>query len=1016
MALHLNKTLGAKYNLYIKKQKRNRYELGSDIVGKIMKDKTLSKPNGEISKDEAKARIQRLIDKYNRISAEGKLKRYNEAMTKNDFIEPLFEALGWDVRNTETDDEVTPEDKVSKGRVDYAFRIEGIPKFLLEAKAIKVDLDEPKWAEQAINYAWHKGAVWAILCDFEGVKVFNSEVKELNPLQSMFFSINCEEYIDRFDQLWLLSRESFEKGIIDREAEKWGKKLKKVPVDKQLLADFTRFRDILSKDILLMNKSKHLEGDELDEAVQRILNRLIFIRKCEDNNLESNKLQSTYRVWDDSRKGRLYNRVKGIFRYFEKQYDSELFEHCICDQIDISNQVAKEVILGLYSTKDKLIHYDFSAIDADVLGNIYEQYLGHILKKTPKRAKVEAKHVRRKEMGIYYTPTYVVDYIVRNTVGELLKNKKFDADKIRILDPACGSGSFLLKAFDYLNAYHGKKDKDFTHQAQLDLSGAGAVYSRKVKILNENIFGVDLDQRAVEIAQLNLLLKTLEKKHRLPMLKENIKCGNSLIDDEEVAGNKAFKWEEEFEEIMNNGGFDVVIGNPPYIKEFVNKKIFEELKRGSSKVAKYYEGKMDYLYFFIELGIDLLKKGGYLSFITTNYWLQAEGAKKLREKILEETNLISVFDFNEFTVFEGTGQHNLVFVLQKKKNPNNEVKVSIVKDKIVSKSEVIESLKGKDGEEKIGKFISQPQKKFLQNKDFKIAFVPDKIEKICEKVKSQQNYFLKKKDVATGIDVHQDTVINSHLAKLPNLKLGDGIFVITDEELNKLRLSQKEKEIVKPCYTTDNLGRYFANKDNKKWIIYTTTETIKKINDFPKIKEHLDKFKDIITSDFGPYGLHRARKERFFLKEKIISLRKTKRPAFSYVDFPSYVSLTFFIIKPEDINLKYLTAILNSKLIHFWLYFKGKKEGNQLQIDKAPILTIPIKKSSESHQKPFIELADKMLSLNKRLNQLKDKETSEKKRIEKEIRKTDDKINALVYDLYGITKKEQEIIGENLSV
>jgi len=853
-----------------------------------------------LNKENAKLQIKQLLKKYDNV-----IEKYNEEMTKKDFILPLFEALGWNVYNKPNkNDNVSAEETISKKRVDYGFRINGIPKFFLEAKALKEDLNNPKFIGQAIDYAWTKSCTWAILSGFESVMIFNAEWKTEDLLQNRFLEIPCAEFLDRFEELWLLSKESFEKGLLDKEAEKYGKKAKLAPIDQQLLEDFARWRTTLSKNILNYNKDKKLTEEELDETVQRFLNRLVFIRKTEDAELEEKVLLSALREWESDGSKAIYVRLGELFRKFRGTYDSELFDNALVDEVIITNDVLKEVINGLYETKYKLRRYDFSIIDADTLGAVYEQYLGNILKKTKKRAEVKESYARRKEEGIYYTPTYIVDYIVRNTLGELLKDKKLNVAKIRVLDPACGSGSFLIKAFDILNEHYIKHDKDYL-QTQLDTTGQGTTFTRKVKILKDNIFGVDLDKQAVEIARLNLLLKIAEKKEELPKLKRNIKCGNSLIDDEKVAGDKAFRWEQEFKEIMDEGRFDVIIGNPPYVKEFVNRKIFEDVKKGSSKVAKYYEGKMDYLYFFIELGIDLLKEEGYLSFITTNYWLQAEGAKKLREKILKETTLITVFDFNEFKVFEGTGQHNLVFVLRKKKNIKNKIKVSIVKEKTASKIGVVEALQGKDRKEKIDRFISQPQEEFLQNEDFKIAFVSSDIENVCKKLKSQQNYFLNEKDVATGIDVHQDKVIGNHLIKLPDLKLGDGIFVISNDELNKLKLSEKENQLVKPYYTTDNLGRYFANQVNKEWIIYTTTEVIKKINDFSKIKSHLDKFKKIITSDFGPYGLHRAREERFFLGEKIISLRKTRQPAFSYVDFPSYVSLTFFILQPRDINLIY---------------------------------------------------------------------------------------------------------------
>ena len=433
----------------------------------------------------------------------------------------------------------------------------------LEAKAIREDLSRKEFAEQAINYAWHKGAIWAILTDFEEVKVFNAEWKSTNYLQNQFFSLQCNQFLNNFEQLWLLSRESLEQGLIDREAEKWGKKAKKIPVDKQLLSDLTKFRELIIKNILKNNTSKNLNEDDLEEMVQRIIDRLIFIRNLEDKQLEAPILQSLIR---ENTNKKIYKKLNDVFRGIDDTYNSKLFTPHLCEEVVIDDDILEKTISGLFKTVDNTVHYDFSAIDADVLGNIYEQYLGHILKKTAKRASLTEGKAHRKEQGIYYTPTYVVDYIVKNTIGELAKDKKFDLKNIKVLDPACGSGSFLMKAFDYLVTLDKKKNGEI-FQTKLDLTGASASYGRKVEILKENIFGVDLDPKAVEIAQLNLLLKTAEKKHRLPILQENIKVGNSLIDDPAVAGDRAFKWEDEFKDVMKNGGFDVVIGNPPYVRQ-----------------------------------------------------------------------------------------------------------------------------------------------------------------------------------------------------------------------------------------------------------------------------------------------------------------------------------------------------------------------------------------------------------------------------------------------------------------
>src|SRR3989339_1096189 len=195
-----------------------------------------------MNKEQAKQQIQKLVDKYQRVLETEKIKSYNEAQTRIEFIEPLFEYLGWDMRNLITDNEVTTEENVSGGRVDLAFRFNNIPAMFLEAKAMKVDLDEWKWAEQAINYSWNKSVTWAILSDFEGIKVFNAEIPPKSLSQNLFFELKWHEYLDRFDQLWLLSKESFEEKKLAEQAEKWGKLTKRKQVGEKLFEDLTTWR------------------------------------------------------------------------------------------------------------------------------------------------------------------------------------------------------------------------------------------------------------------------------------------------------------------------------------------------------------------------------------------------------------------------------------------------------------------------------------------------------------------------------------------------------------------------------------------------------------------------------------------------------------------------------------------------------------------------------------------------------------------------------------------------------
>ena len=608
-------------------------------------------------------RISELVSRYEQIKKSGEIRKYNEESTKKDFILPLFEALGWNTSNrAKRNDSISAEETISKKRVDYGFRINGIPKFYLEAKSLKEEdiQSNAKYVTQAIDYAWMKSCSWAILTNFETIAVYNADWKSPYFNENLFFILHPNDFLtdDRFKKL---SKEAFENNELDKLASKYGKKQIKNPINKQLLLDMISFRESLSKGIVKNNLDKHLSQDDIDESVQRILDRLIFIRNAEDRGLEENRLQSDVRQWSAKGKGQLVMEILKIYSYFDDQYNSKLFAKHLCDDLYIDNSELQEVIEGLNHSKDGSYRYDFSIIESDVLGNIYEQYLGNILKSTPKRAKLESSKVHRKEQGIYYTPSYIVDYIVKNMVGEYIKtHSPEEIRKVRILDPACGSGSFLIKAYKELENYW-KVNSDFT-QLTLD---SEEFYSKKVKILKNNIFGVDLDPKAVEIAQLNLLLQISERKQRLPLLQNNIKNGNSLIDDPNLASDKAFKWNEEFAEIMSSGGFDVVVGNPPYFKIFEDDSInktddYKEIKSGMMNASAV----------FINRSLKLIKNEGYLGMIVPKMLSFTDSWDKLRHKILSEYKILYVIDCGK--AFKGVLLEQIIFILKKEKSSNND--------------------------------------------------------------------------------------------------------------------------------------------------------------------------------------------------------------------------------------------------------------------------------------------------------------------------------------------------------
>jgi adenine-specific DNA-methyltransferase len=293
-----------------------------------------------------------------------------------------------------------------------------------------------------------------------------------------------------------------------------------------------------------------------------------------------------------------------------------------------------------------------------------------------------------------------------------------------------------------------------------------------------------------------------------------------------------------------------------------------------------------------------------------------------------------------------------------------------------------------------------------------INFIDKDTLSVLNHISNQTEIRLGKNEVGTGIDVHQDFVTDKHLQILKNSQIskGDGIFAISNKEKEEIDFDTNElSEVIKPYYTSEELHRFYGEQANNYWVIYTDRERREKINSYPNIKRHLDKYTKVITSDTAPYGLHRARDEKFFTGNKIMSLRKTLRGQFTYTDFPCYVSQSYFVIKPESTDMKYLTGLLNSQLVYFWLYHKGKKQGEQLQVDKAPLLEIPIVyKEQDPATKQIIELVDKQIATYKAL----DGEQSESKKqlLQNQIDSNDRKINQLVYKLYGLTQKEIAVI------
>ena len=531
----------------------------------------------------------------------------------------------------------------------------------------------------------------------------------------------------------------------------------------------------------------------------------------------------------------------------------------------------------------------------------------------------------------------------------------------------------------------------------------------EIKKLTKTLYEYDIDQKIKaldlemkeQISQTKLFSDKDSQKKEKSQLKEH---KSKIQDLENRKSRYYFEWRIDFSEVFQEKqGFDVVIANPPYVKEGINKLAFDGLRS-----SPYYQGKMDLWYFFACKGIDISRPdAGVIAFIAQNNWVTSFGASKMRNKIIKDTQILNLIDFVDFKVFEA-GIQTMIMLF---KHSSSVEKYTFDYRKLSNKNSKFKDLVSVlNKEETINAEYMNPKIDRSNLKDKKLTFSNLKNEKILNKLLKYHSFKLTNTEVGKAIEYNIDHIKKKHIEILGDQsKVGDGVFILSDKEKNNLSLTKKELSLLKPYYTTKELGRWSGNPKNKEWVIYTdsTFKNPKKMKEYPNIKKHLDQFQKIITSDNKPYGINRTRKESFFIGEKIISLRKCAKPTFTYVDFDSYVSSTFYVIKVSRLNLKYLTGILNSKLIAFWLKHKGKMQGSNYQIDKEPIMEIPLIKSSESKQKPLINLVDKILAITKTKDYLQspNKQT--------QVQKYEKQIDQLVYKLYELTPEEIKIIEDS---
>ena len=985
---------------------------------------------------EAPKRICELVQTFEQHIEAYRSQQYNETQLRREFIDPFFEELGWDVTNkagyAQSYKDVIHEDAIKIGGAtkapDYCFRIGGVRKFFLEAKKPSVDIKgDPHPSYQLRRYAWSARLPLSILTDFEELAVYDCQLRpkhtdKADVARIMLFGY--KDYLKKWPDISdIFSKDAILKGSFDKFAAATKSKRGTSTVDKEFLAEIEKWRNMLARIIALRNAA--LSVREINFCVQRTIDRILFLRMCEDRGIERyGQLQSI------SSGERNYPRLCEVFEKADQKYNSGLFHfHDEPDRAEGPDELTPNIIIDdkdlkwiLHSLYYPQSPYEFSVLPAEILGNVYEQFLGKVITLTSgHRASVEDKPEVKKAGGVYYTPSYIVDYIVKNTVGRLLGDTSVrhceeaegrrgnlktltpkHVSNIKILDPACGSGSFLIGAYQYLLDWHlkyytqndpekyakGRDPKIFEtnsirhceERSDEAISNYRLTITEKKRILLNNIFGVDIDSQAVEVTKLSLLLKvlegesseTLDNQYRffheraLPDLGDNIKCGNSLIGPdfydnldpasitEELQQKiNAFDWHAEFPEIFTrqNPGFDAVIGNPPYVTYSLGrarpKHDFKEIEYISKKYRESTQYKINSFAVFYEKGLALLRSRGFCAFIVPGTILINEGLSKIRLHLLTRGAVLRVVSL-KYKVFAGAemGDCAILFVC---KAPLPEYDVDLIQ---------------------------------YNSTNWEPPATPDKVS--CQNILSlpQCRIFLNAHvyDFLRKVGKNANFKPLGAVARFYNgIKTGDNKKFLSDQ-----RTSPKHVPVIR--------GRDFDRYVEPRPIAFVY---------------------------FDPKQLwSNTNKTILGVKIKIL-IRQTGDKLVATIDQDGIFCMdTVHMIYEANVDRLFLLGLLNSHLLNCYHRFLVPETGKAFaevkiaNLKQLPVRTINLSDPSDkARHDGVVQLAHKMLDLHRQLAAAK--VPDEKTRIQRQIDATDKQIDKLVYYLYGLTDEEIGIVEES---
>lgn len=938
---------------------------------------------------------------------------YQESQVRQDFIDKFFTALGWDVthnfQKNPYQQEVHIENKVhmagSQRRADYAFFLTPNfrdPKFFVEAKKPSRSLANPDDYYQTIRYGWNAGTPIAILTDFEELHILDCRYKPTIK-DAMNHKIEVFHYSDypneeKFARVyWLFSHEAVAGSSIEKRIAELPKLRGKAikgglskggyePVDEAFLEELDEYREVLAK--AFKKSNPNLQSEELTEAVQRTIDRLVFIRFLEDKQIEEPEiinLRSKKSAW----KGFLV-----LSSQLDPKYNGLVFKpHKLLDGKDFNPPDDEEFVRICNELADPSSPYNFDQIPISILGSIYERFLGKVVHATDKRVKVEEKPEVRKAGGVYYTPEYIVRYIVSETVGKLIEGKTpKQIAEMTFADIACGSGSFLIEVYAQLLDYHiryynanpdRRKETDvFERDGKLHLT-----LKKKKEILLNNVYGVDIDFQATEVTQLSLYLKLLEdvtmhdahqfglfKETILPDLRKNIINGNSLIGRDIIEGQlfaevdenklKPMNFEDAFPEVMKRGGFDAVVGNPPYriiLKDDYENIAIEYLQEKYSS----FQYKADLFHLFIEKAISLLKGNGSLGYITPNTWYTLQFTDKLREYVLGNTILSKLLIFNH-KVFEADVDTSITLLRRKILNDNNANLVLVWTFPREFSTDMMSSFEPATFNQNTWK--SNPLFRFETR-------IVGKVGLLLQSVSSKSKPLGQIARASLGTQAY-------NRSKHTKQQIEDRVFH------SRKKLS---KEYMMELSGND-VGRYTLQWQKREWIKY------------------------------GPW-LHDYRTMEWLSGPRILVREITGKGNYkicaTYVEetYCNYKTiLNIICIDVERYSVKYLLGLLNSKLLTFLYPFVSNKivKDNFPRLSVGDLRQLPIRTinfedaQDKSRHDYIVQLVEQMLDAKKKLSIAKTE--AETNRREMQCQTLDLRIDEAVYELYGLTEEEIRVV------